>query len=82
MIHAVELWDAIEQCLKGGRWLPLVEIYRRVEATVRLDPDDFLPSAPGGTEPKWRRNVRNVLQRQKGLGKVLWNGRAAYRLPP
>jgi hypothetical protein len=81
MTHADELWNALRHSLSGDCWTPLHEIYRLVEIKVSLDHEDFLPAAPGVDEPKWRRNVRNVLQRQKILGGVLWNGRGSYRLP-
>jgi hypothetical protein len=79
--HSVELWQVIRRVLPRDRWLPLSELYARIEAEVRLDAEDFEPSSPRNGEPKWRRNVRNVLQRQKGPGLVLWDRRASYRLP-
>lgn len=81
MTHAVDLWSAILRVLPRDRWLPLDQLYKRVQAYVGLDDEDFMPSAPGSSEPKWRRNVRNVLQRQKKLGHVEWNRRGSYRLP-
>ena len=81
MTHADDLWAAISRALPNDRWLPLSQLYARVQSRVQLDAEDFLPSAPGNDEPKWRRNVRNVLQRQKELGHVEWNGRGAHRLP-
>ncbi len=81
MIHSDQLWKVIQGVLPRDRWLPLGQLYPRIEARVTLDREDFLPSAPTNDEPKWKRNVRNVLQQQKATGKVLWNGHGSYRLP-
>ena len=33
-----------------------------------------------GVDARWKRNVRNVLQRRKSTGEVQWDGSASYRL--
>lgn len=81
MTHLDALWRAIQKTLPRNRWMSLTELYRGVEARVSLDAEDFLPEAPSSDTPKWRRNVRNVLQRRKALNQVLWNGNAQYKLP-
>jgi hypothetical protein len=48
-----------------GVWIELDRLYSIVEESGELKDDDYEPSAPGNTEPKWYRNVRNVLQRDK-----------------
>lgn len=75
-----ELWEAVRQSLPREEWLPLALLYNRVRARCRLDDEDFLPSAPGNDVPKWKRNVRNVLQHRKQTGEVEWNRAGSYRL--
>jgi hypothetical protein len=78
--HQDELWAAIRGSLHVDRWISLSELYRRVESTISLDPDDHDPDAPGSEGARWKRNVRNVLQRRKALGHVEWDGHGRYRL--
>lgn len=56
------------------------EIYRIVEQNSCLDDEDWEPQAPGSDIPKWKRNVRNVLQYRKKTGEIEWDGEAKYRL--
>jgi hypothetical protein len=42
---------------------------------------DFLPSAPKSDEPKWMRNVRNVLQSRKTNGNIAWDKNGKYMIP-
>lgn len=80
MTHQPELWEAIRRLLPHTEWMPLDDIYKAVEKQVRLDREDFEPAAPGLDEPRWKRNVRNVLQYRKGTGDILWNSDAAYKI--
>jgi hypothetical protein len=52
-----------------------------VERYGNLDGEDFDPQSPTSDIPKWKRNVRNVLQYQKGIGEIRWDGDANYLLP-
>lgn len=79
MTRAETLWSAIRKGMSTTRWTPLQIIYRCVEESINLDAEDQLPEAPGSTGPKWKRNVRNVLQRRRTTGEVSWNGSAEYR---
>jgi len=81
MTHHSVLWDAIQRILRRDQWMELSEIYDRVASLVQLDDEDFQPQSPTSNIPKWKRNVRNVLQYRKRTREVLWNGKAAYRLP-
>ncbi len=81
MTHHAELWDAIRHGLPRGRWTSLADVYALVERSVALDPEDCEPQVAGSSVPKWKRNVRNVLQARKGAGDIEWNGAAGYRLP-
>jgi len=65
-----EFWEIIEAKLPRGRWVPFQDAYALVERNVTLQPDDFLPAAPMTDDPKWNRNVRNVLQRRKTKGEI------------
>jgi len=81
MKHSAQLWPAILKSLNRRSWTPLSAIYAGVAKRVVFDPDDFTPEAPHSTIPKWKRNVRNVLQRRKALGHVDWDRAASYKLP-
>jgi len=56
-------------------------IYDIVLGRLKIDDEDLEPQAPGQATPKWKRNVRNVLQRRKGKGDIEWDGAGMYRLP-
>ena len=51
-----------------------------MERNSNLDDEDLEPQAPGSDIPKWKRNVRNVLQYRKKTGEIEWDGEAKYRL--
>ena len=81
MIHLPEIWDVILRHMPRGRWVSLDEIYQMVESYGNLDAEDFEPQSPTSDIPKWKRNVRNVLQYWKGKGEIRWDGDAEYLLP-
>lgn len=61
-----------------GRWLAVSELYAVVELHGSLSPADWQPDAPGSvTGIRWRRNVRNVLQRRKSRVAGAASGHAA-----
>jgi hypothetical protein len=80
MIHHYEIWGIIRKNLTKDTWLSLEEIYEIVESQGILDDEDWEPQAPGSAIPKWKRNVRNVLQRRKNTGEIEWDGNARYKL--
>jgi len=80
MIHLPEIWDCIRARLPRGQWVALDVIYGLVEAHLALDREDFEPQAPGSDVPKWKRNVRNVLQYRKKTGDIEWDDAGSYRL--
>src|SRR5690606_624484 len=59
---------------------PLGTIYEVIERYATLDAEDLQPDAPGSNSPRWKRNVRNVLQQRKEQGDILWDGHGHYRL--
>jgi len=61
-------------------WYSIDTIYQVIEKHHQLDDADFEPQAPTSSIPKWKRNVRNVLQYRKGKSQLLWDGGARYKL--
>ena len=80
MTHLPDIWQCIQEHLPKGRWVSLADIYRMVEEVLPLDEEDYAPQAPGSCVPKWKRNVRNVLQYRKKTGEVQWDERGNYKL--
>jgi hypothetical protein len=80
MLRLPEIWDVIRKYLSDEEWTSLEDIYRIIERNTILDGEDYEPQAPGSDIPKWKRNVRNVLQYRKKKGEIEWDGEAKYRL--
>lgn len=80
MTRLPEMWEAIQRNLPRGKWLQLQEIYETVKKSLPLDDDDYLPQSPSSDLPKWKRNVRSVLQYRKKTGEIEWGRDAMYRL--
>lgn len=76
-----EIWEVIDTELPRDEWVPLKNIYTLIESKISLKPDDFLRSAPKSDEPKWMRNVRNVLQSRKTSGDIAWDKNSKYMIP-
>ena len=64
----------IQRFLNEGEWRSLAEIYQGITRNLGTSQEQ--------DDRRWRRNVRNVLQRRKAAGDVLWNRAGGYRLPP
>jgi hypothetical protein len=79
MTSQPEMWSAMLKYLPTGTWIQLQEIYSVVEKTLALDDEDYEPQSPSSDLPKWKRNVRNILQYRKGTGEIEWDGNAGYR---
>jgi hypothetical protein len=75
-----EIWDCILAKLPQNRWMKLDDIYALVERCLKLDKEDFQPQSPNSDIPKWKRNVRNVLQYRKRTGEIKWDAKGNYRL--
>jgi hypothetical protein len=63
------------------KWISLIDIYDLVERFGNLDDEDFEPQSPSSDIPKWKRNVRNVLQYRRKTGEIQWDGNTRYLLP-
>jgi len=78
---ADEIWNVLVSRMKPGTWYHLEKLYEFVSEGVVLTKGDHEPDAPGSESPRWRRNVRNVLQRRKTGGDLDWERWGNYRLP-
>lgn len=79
MTHQPIIWACIKRYVPSGKWTTLEDIYKIVERNIALDNDDYEWQSPSSDVPKWKRNVRNVLQYRKGTGEIEWDGDAKYR---
>jgi len=80
MTHLPEIWDCIRNDLPKGRWIALGDIYSLIEKNINLDEEDYEWQSPTSDIPKWKRNVRNVLQYRKGTGEIKWDRCGSYRM--
>jgi len=80
MIHLPEIWECLKKGLPKGQWIALDNIYRLIKNTLTLDKEDYEWQSPISDIPKWKRNVRNVLQYRKGTGEIEWDGHGDYKL--
>jgi hypothetical protein len=80
MTHLPEIWSCLKLHMHTGRWFPIEELYRLIENHLSLDTEDYAPQSPSSDIPKWKRNVRNVLQYRKKTGEIEWDGAANYRI--
>lgn len=80
MTHLPEIWNCIRTKLPKGKWVELGEFYKLVEKYLPLDKEDLYPQSPTSDIPKWKRNVRNVLQYRKGIGEIEWDGKGNYKI--
>jgi hypothetical protein len=80
MTHLPKIWDCIVSRLPKGRWIVLGDIYALIESNLNLDNEDYEWQSPSSEIPKWKRNVRNVLQYRKRTREIEWDGNGSYRL--
>ena len=80
MTRLPEIWVCLKQNMTKGLWTSLETIYEIVQNNLSLDTEDFQPQSPSSDIPKWKRNVRNVLQYRKKTGEIEWDGSAHYRI--
>lgn len=80
MIRQPEIWGIIKDHMPKNEWTSLQGIYALVMRYRELDNEDFEPQSPVSDLPKWKRNVRNVLQYRKRSGEIEWDGDAHYKI--
>ena len=80
MIRLSEIWDIIKERMPRNELLTLQDVYDLVSRNCQLDDEDFGSQSPTSDLPKWKRNVRNVLQYRKRTGEIEWDGDANYRI--
>lgn len=80
MTRLPEIWACLKKNIRKGHWTNIETIYEIVQNSLSLDKEDFQPQSPSSDIPKWKRNVRNVLQYRKKTGEIEWDGNANYRI--
>lgn len=80
MTHLPEIWDRIVSNFPKRQWVVLDDIYTLIERNLNLDTEDYEWQSASSEIPKWKRNVRNVLQYRKRTGEIEWDGAGSYRL--
>ena len=73
MTRLPEIWTCLKQNMTKDIWTNLETIYEIVQNNLALDQEDFHPQSPSSDIPKWKRNVRNVLQYRKRTGEIEWD---------
>lgn len=81
VLTSQQAWDAYAQSAPRGQWLSLSEIYEAVRRNAVISDDDERPMSSANRSPRWKRTVRNTLQRRKASGDVEWDHAGRYRLP-
>ena len=80
MTHLPEIWECIKTRLPKGQWVALDDIYHLIANSLKLDREDYEWQSPKSDIPKWKRNVRNVMQYRKKTGDIEWDGHGNYKL--
>ena len=80
MTRLPEIWNCMIDKMPKGQWLALADIYRLIEDNINLDKEDFDWQSPSSDIPKWKRNVRNVLQYRRKTGEIEWDGQGNYKM--
>jgi len=70
----------MQKQIPKGVWISLADIYRIIEDNLSLDKEDYEWQSPTSDVPKWKRNVRNVLQYRKRTGEIEWGRDTMYRI--
>lgn len=80
MLTSKLAWQVIEKHAPRGAWLELADLYGLVTTHVSLDDADLAGVSEKTASARWKRTVRNELQRQKARGAIEWDGKGKYRL--
>ena len=78
MISQQQIRDVLQRRMQLGCIYHLRELNAIVEEWCSLDDEDYDPQAPGSTIPKWKRNVRNVLKKDRRPAWIIYHGSAKY----
>lgn len=81
MLTSKAVWEVIAGHAPRGEWLTSAQIYSVVEDHGNLDASDRVAVSEKSASPRWKRTVRNALQRQKQAGGIEWDGKGKFRLP-
>lgn len=81
MLTSAQAWEALASEAPRGEWLSITQLYEIVERNVSLEEADARPISTSNSSPRWKRTVRNALQRRKALGQIEWDGSGRYRIP-
>lgn len=79
MLSSGEAWRIIDERAPRGEWLPLTKLYELVGSCTDFDGADLRALSAKNSSPRWKRTVRNALQRKKVSGAVAWDGQGRYR---
>jgi len=75
------LWTVLVDNIPLAKWIDINDLYKIVEKNFNsFTDDDLSPVTKGRTDSTWRRNLRNVLQRKKKIGEILYNGNSKYKI--
>jgi DNA mismatch endonuclease, patch repair protein len=79
MLSSGEAWSILNDHAPRGEWLPLRSLYEIVQSHAKLDSADQTAMSGQNRSPRWKRTVRNILQRKKSAGVVEWDHDGRYR---
>jgi DNA mismatch endonuclease, patch repair protein len=79
MLRSVDVWRILEERAPRNEWIDLSALYEIVSSQIQLDGSDLEPMSGRSQSPRWKRTVRNALQRKKASGDVAWDGKGRYR---
>ena len=73
MSKSDEIRICLEKYAPKKTYLSLSKIYKIIEKNLVLNEDDLSCVTDEHKEPKWQRNVKNVLQSDKENSNITWN---------
>lgn len=82
MIRSAQVWALLEERLTSDASLSLREIYDLVETSLPLDDGDRAGVTAASRSPRWKRTVRNAIQRRKSSGDLVVDAENRFRRGP
>lgn len=77
-----EIWRILQERMEPAVWYEVQDLYEMVDGAIDLDDEDLEPAAETTpNQPRWQRQVRNVLQYRKDRGELEWDEEGRYRQP-